>query len=141
MPPQFIWTLFSCQITLKHITRFFCFWGVNFFYSKLVFLFFSSNYSNKNVVLRYCPSVFTNFLAESTLCYKIAATILNFSTNFSVKSHDLSLLPISITCFVLFFSSNYSNLGVAWIFSRIFWLNQHFAFACCCYTILCATLH
>ena len=43
--------------------------------------------------------------------------------------------------FFLFYSSNNSNLGVAWIFSRIFWLNQHFALACCCYTILCATLH
>ena len=39
-PPQFIWTLFSCQITLNHITRFFVFEESIFFIQNL-FSYFS----------------------------------------------------------------------------------------------------
>ena len=100
----------------------------------------------KYLSLRGCVNLASMLPMAMTI--QIASTIY-LSRFFSVKSHcsQNSFLLFLMSwvlyqnLFSFFFLSNNSNLGVAWIFSRIFWLNQHFALACCCYTILCATLH
>ena len=94
----------------------------------------------------FLQQLFFQFVKSFTI--QIASTIYLsrfFLSNHTVhKTHFCCFWWVEFwyqNLFFLFFKSNNSNLGVAWIFSRIFWLNQHFALACCCYTILCATLH
>ena len=105
----------------NHMTQFFQ--SPNFFPPTILFsvckIFYNSN----------CLHNLSRFFLSNHTVHKTRFVVFD-ELNFYIK-----------TCFLLFFLSNNSSLGVAWIFSRIFWLNQHFALACCCYTILCATLH
>ena len=113
---------FFCQITITWL---------NFFRAQIFFLQQFSVCKNQNFYNLNClHNLFVTFFSVKSHCTVHKTRFVVFD-----ESNFISKLVF------LLFSSNNSNLGVAWIFSRIFWLNQHFALACCCYTILCATLH
>ena len=113
---------FFCQITITWLN----FFRAQFFFLRTILFSVCKIFYNSNCLHNLFVTFF--FLSNHTV-HKTRFVVFD-ELNFYIK-----------TCFLLFFLSNNSSLGVAWIFSQIFWLNQHFALACCCYTILCATLH
>ena len=115
---------FICQITITWLS----FFRAQFLFPQTIL--FSVCKNQKFLQFKLPPQFICHVFFLSNHTVHITCFVVFDELNFYIK-----------TCFLLFFLSNNSNLGVAWIFSRFFWLNQHFALACCCYTILCATLH